>query len=348
MDDIQRSAAEIAQIINVIDGIAFQTNLLALNAGVEAARAGDAGKGFAVVASEVRALAQRSADAAKHIKDLIGESSKQVARGVALVGQSGEALDRIVGKVAEIATLAANISQLAQVQSNSLQQVNIAIGEMDATTQQNAAMVEESTAAARSLASEADQLTGLVARFTLDDAMAPPARPAVAKPIAVAAPRPPVRAARRAAAAISHSPSRRRTMTGASSERWSCHDEATHHLRNRGQAPGRRHHGDPRDPRLDATDTHPACARLRTRHRQSSRHRAAGRRSERPAGWDAIAPSPRHVIIVIQIGEQMHGLVVDSVNDIVTIEPAALQPPPDLGGGSSRHLSGLIAVDDRW
>ena len=198
MDDIQRSAAEIAQIINVIDGIAFQTNLLALNAGVEAARAGDAGKGFAVVASEVRALAQRSADAAKHIKDLIGESSKQVARGVALVGQSGEALDRIVGKVAEIATLAANISQLAQVQSNSLQQVNIAIGEMDATTQQNAAMVEESTAAARSLASEADQLTGLVARFTLDDAMAPPARPVVAKPIAVAAPRPPVRAPRRA------------------------------------------------------------------------------------------------------------------------------------------------------
>lgn len=169
MDDIQRSAQEIAQIINVIDGIAFQTNLLALNAGVEAARAGDAGKGFAVVANEVRALAQRSADAAKHIKDLIGESSKQVERGVALVGQSGESLDRIVGKVAEIAKLASNISQLAAAQANSLQQVNVAVGEMDRMTQQNAAMVEQSTAAARSLAGEADQLTGLVSRFKLSD-----------------------------------------------------------------------------------------------------------------------------------------------------------------------------------
>jgi methyl-accepting chemotaxis protein len=167
MDDIQRSAQEIAQIINVIDGIAFQTNLLALNAGVEAARAGDAGKGFAVVANEVRALAQRSAEAAKHIKELIGESSKQVERGVALVGQSGEALDRIVGKVAEIAKLAGNISQLAASQANSLQQVNVAVGEMDKMTQQNAAMVEQSTAAARSLTGEAGQLTGLVSRFTL-------------------------------------------------------------------------------------------------------------------------------------------------------------------------------------
>ncbi|MFS0737412.1 globin-coupled sensor protein [Sphingomonas sp. 1P06PA] len=170
MDDIQRSAQEIAQIINVIDGIAFQTNLLALNAGVEAARAGDAGKGFAVVANEVRALAQRSADAAKHIKELIGESSKQVGRGVELVGQSGEALDRIVAKVAEIAKLAGNISGLAAAQSNSLQQVNAAVGEMDKMTQQNAAMVEQSTAAARSLAGEADQLTELVSRFKLGDA----------------------------------------------------------------------------------------------------------------------------------------------------------------------------------
>jgi methyl-accepting chemotaxis protein len=168
MDDIERSAQEIAKIINVIDGIAFQTNLLALNAGVEAARAGDAGKGFAVVANEVRALAQRSADAAKHIKELISESSRQVNRGVELVGQSGEALDSIVGKVAEIASLAANISELAAAQSNSLQQVNTAVSEMDKMTQQNAAMVEESTAAARSLAAEADQLTGLVSRFSLE------------------------------------------------------------------------------------------------------------------------------------------------------------------------------------
>ncbi|WP_033924778.1 globin-coupled sensor protein [Sphingomonas sp. 35-24ZXX] len=169
MDDIERSAQEIAKIINVIDGIAFQTNLLALNAGVEAARAGDAGKGFAVVANEVRALAQRSADAAKHIKDLISESSRQVSRGVELVGQSGEALDSIVEKVAEIAGLASNIAELATIQSNSLQQVNTAVGEMDKMTQQNAAMVEESTAAARSLAGEADQLTGLVSRFTLEE-----------------------------------------------------------------------------------------------------------------------------------------------------------------------------------
>jgi methyl-accepting chemotaxis protein len=168
MDDIERSAQEIAKIINVIDGIAFQTNLLALNAGVEAARAGDAGKGFAVVANEVRALAQRSADAAKHIKELISESSRQVNRGVELVGQSGEALDSIVDKVAEIASLASNISELAAAQSNSLQQVNTAVSEMDKMTQQNAAMVEESTAAARSLAGEADQLTGLVSRFSLE------------------------------------------------------------------------------------------------------------------------------------------------------------------------------------
>jgi methyl-accepting chemotaxis protein len=168
MDDIEKSAQEIAKIINVIDGIAFQTNLLALNAGVEAARAGDAGKGFAVVANEVRALAQRSADAAKDIKALINESSRQVVRGVELVGQSGQALERIEGKVAEIAGLAANISDLAQTQSNSLVQVNTAVGEMDKMTQQNAAMVEESTAAARSLATEASHLTGLVSRFILD------------------------------------------------------------------------------------------------------------------------------------------------------------------------------------
>ncbi len=167
MDDIQRSAGEIAEIIDVIDGIAFQTNLLALNAGVEAARAGDAGKGFAVVANEVRALAQRSADAAKHIKNLIGESSRQVDRGVLLVGQSGEALERIVDRIAEISKLAATISGLAAAQSSSLQQVNVAVGEMDQTTQQNAAMVEEATAAARSLSSEANQLTSLVARFSL-------------------------------------------------------------------------------------------------------------------------------------------------------------------------------------
>lgn len=170
MDDIHRSAQEITQITNVIDGIAFQTNLLALNAGVEAARAGDAGKGFAVVANEVRALAQRSAEAAKHIKDLISASSQQVARGVALVGQSGDTLDRIVDRIADISKLSANISQLASTQANSLLQINVAVGEMDKMTQQNAAMVEQSTAAARSLANEANQLSNLVGHFTLTEA----------------------------------------------------------------------------------------------------------------------------------------------------------------------------------
>ncbi|WP_380877775.1 hypothetical protein ACFB49_14200 [Sphingomonas sp. DBB INV C78] len=181
MGEIEKSSQEIAQIINVIDGIAFQTNLLALNAGVEAARAGDAGKGFAVVASEVRALAQRSADAAKDIKTLIGASTRQVESGVQLVGQTGEALDRIVAKVSEIAKLAGQISVSAEAQAASMQQVNTAVADMDKMTQQNAAMVEESTAAARSLASEADQLAALVQRFKIGAVEMPPRKP---KPVA--------------------------------------------------------------------------------------------------------------------------------------------------------------------
>jgi methyl-accepting chemotaxis protein len=165
MAAIEQSAQEIAQIINVIDGIAFQTNLLALNAGVEAARAGDAGKGFAVVANEVRALAQRSADAAKDIKSLITTSSEQVGSGVELVGQTGALLEKIVGRVGEINELIDGIAQSAGVQATNLQQVNSAVGEMDRMTQQNAAMVEQSTAAARSLATEAAELTQLVERF---------------------------------------------------------------------------------------------------------------------------------------------------------------------------------------
>ena len=172
MDNIEKSAQEIAQIINVIDGIAFQTNLLALNAGVEAARAGDAGKGFAVVANEVRALAQRSADAAKDIKGLIERSTKQVGSGVQLVGQSGEALARIVQQVAEVSTLMTQITQSTEAQANNLQQVNAAVGQMDKMTQQNASMVEESTAAARGLASEADHLTELVSRFSVGETSA--------------------------------------------------------------------------------------------------------------------------------------------------------------------------------
>jgi methyl-accepting chemotaxis protein len=167
MSGIKRASDEISEIISVIDGIAFQTNLLALNAGVEAARAGDAGKGFAVVASEVRALAQRSADAASDVKNRIHASGAQVERGVDLVGRTGEALERIVGRITEISGLVATIAKGADEQASGLQQVNIAVGEMDAVTQQNAAMVEQSTAAARSLAEQAEALTDHVARFRL-------------------------------------------------------------------------------------------------------------------------------------------------------------------------------------
>ena len=169
MSAIHASAREINQTISVIDEIAFQTNLLALNAGVEAARAGDAGRGFAVVASEVRALAQRSAEAAKEIKVLISGSTTQVDSGVTLVGQTGEALQRIVGRVAEIDGLVSEIAASAQEQATGLQQVNAAVNQMDQVTQQNAAMVEESTAASQGLMSEANELIDLMSRFHLGD-----------------------------------------------------------------------------------------------------------------------------------------------------------------------------------
>jgi methyl-accepting chemotaxis protein len=167
MNGIERSSSEISDIIAVIDGIAFQTNLLALNAGVEAARAGDAGKGFAVVASEVRALAQRSAEAAKDVKSKITGSTAQVDAGVELVAQAGEALNRITGRIGEISTLVSDIAAAAEQQAIGLQQVNTAVGEMDGVTQQNAAMVEEATAAARSLAEETENMTRQVSRFKL-------------------------------------------------------------------------------------------------------------------------------------------------------------------------------------
>lgn len=189
MGQIEQSARKISQIIGVIDEIAFQTNLLALNAGVEAARAGDAGKGFAVVASEVRALAQRSAAAAKEIKALISTSTDQVASGVQLVGQTGQALERIVANIAETNKLVAGIAASAKEQASGLNEVNSAIDQMDHVTQQNASMVEENTAASFSLASESQHLAELIGRFKIDDLPAPPARtrpqsqtPAPAKP----------------------------------------------------------------------------------------------------------------------------------------------------------------------
>ncbi|WP_395650190.1 methyl-accepting chemotaxis protein [Brevundimonas sp.] len=175
MDAIHASAQQISQTISVIDEIAFQTNLLALNAGVEAARAGEAGRGFAVVASEVRALAQRSAEAAKEIKILISSSTEQVNSGVELVGQTGEALQRIVGRVAEIDGLISEIAASAQEQATGLREINTAVNHMDQVTQQNAAMVEQSTAASQGLTSEANQLIGLISRLKLnrDTALTP-------------------------------------------------------------------------------------------------------------------------------------------------------------------------------
>ncbi len=165
MSEIEKSASEIGQIISVIDEIAFQTNLLALNAGVEAARAGDAGRGFAVVASEVRALAQRSAQAAREIKALISTSSSHVGRGVSLVKETGDALSRILGQVTEITGKVSEIAASAQEQASGLAQVNTAVNQMDQVTQQNAAMVEQSTAATHSLARDAAELERLTARF---------------------------------------------------------------------------------------------------------------------------------------------------------------------------------------
>ena len=165
MQAIQQSAQEISKIVGLIDGIAFQTNLLALNAGVEAARAGEAGKGFAVVATEVRALAQRAADAANAIKQLISTSSVQVQQGVSLVGETGTALAKIVERIGEVHGSVQSIADTASRQATNLAEVNTSIRDMDRMTQQNAAMVEQSTAAARGLANRADELTRLVNAF---------------------------------------------------------------------------------------------------------------------------------------------------------------------------------------
>jgi methyl-accepting chemotaxis protein len=166
MQGIEKSSQKINQIIGVIDEIAFQTNLLALNAGVEAARAGDAGRGFAVVASEVRALAQRSADAAKEIKDLLSTSRSQVENGVQLVAETGTSLQQIIERVTEINAIVTEIAASAEQQATGLQEVNTAVDQMDQVTQQNAAMVEEATAATRTLTQQSGELARVVARFT--------------------------------------------------------------------------------------------------------------------------------------------------------------------------------------
>lgn len=175
MADITDSSRKISEIIGTIDGIAFQTNLLALNAGVEAARAGEAGKGFAVVATEVRALAQRSADAAQDIKNLIEASSAQVGTGVELVGETGAVLRAIVERITGIGGAISGIASESAQQVEALGSVNASFSRIDQVTQQNAAMVEESNAAAHSLLREAETLQDLVARFRLSSAGDAPA-----------------------------------------------------------------------------------------------------------------------------------------------------------------------------
>jgi methyl-accepting chemotaxis protein len=174
MDGIESSSKQIANIIGVIDEIAFQTNLLALNAGVEAARAGDAGRGFAVVATEVRALAQRSADAAKEIKTLISASTQQVDVGVKLVSETGQALGRIVTQVSQLNGLVGELAASAKEQATGLGEVNAAVNQMDQVTQQNAAMVEEATAASHGLSGEAQELARLVGQFRIGESVSAP------------------------------------------------------------------------------------------------------------------------------------------------------------------------------
>jgi methyl-accepting chemotaxis protein len=192
MQQIEKSSSEIANIIGVIDDIAFQTNLLALNAGVEAARAGDAGKGFAVVAQEVRELASRSASAAKEIKALINTSGEQVRSGVHLVGDTGKALEAIVSEVQEINRHVHAIAEASREQSLGLQEINTAVNTMDQGTQQNAAMVEQSTAASHALASEAGSLNDMLGQFRLagGDTGGRSVQPARAGAIRNAAPQP--------------------------------------------------------------------------------------------------------------------------------------------------------------
>ena len=206
MRAIEQSSGEIAQIITLIDGIAFQTNLLALNAGVEAARAGESGKGFAVVASEVRSLAQRSAEAAADIKERITGSAQQVEAGVKLVGQAGDALGRVFASIDAMSAVVGSIADVSRQQAIGLQQINKTVNDMNMVTQQNAAMVEQATAAARNLADHADTLNAEMARFVLPRAAG--TAPVQRIPAAAAAPPPPpvarparARPARRATAA---------------------------------------------------------------------------------------------------------------------------------------------------